>query len=70
MSQKDMSGNNIRTGDVIKIVGKDGIDITAGFINAGLALEFALNNGMNRCFEAIPSWDAAVGTLMNCLSIL
>jgi formate C-acetyltransferase len=30
------------------IVGKDGIDITAGFINAGMALEFALNNGLNR----------------------
>jgi len=40
------------------IVGKDGIDITAGFINAGLALEFALNNGMNRCLGGTPSWEA------------
>ncbi|RJP66103.1 MAG: hypothetical protein C4532_16495 [Candidatus Abyssobacteria bacterium SURF_17] len=45
------------------IVGKDGIDITAGFINAGLALEFALNNGMNRSFESTPFWEDATSAL-------
>lgn len=47
------------------IVGKDGIDITAGFINAGLALEFALNNGRNRMVPEpnpadLPAWEDLV----------
>ncbi len=48
------------------IVGKDGIDITAGYINAGLALEFALNNGQNRMVPEqhaegpLPPWEDMV----------
>lgn len=46
------------------IVGKDGIDITAGYVNVALAMEFALNNGVSRRHPDVgtqaPGWEDLV----------